>query len=204
MAKSGKNKKAIRGAQSKGVKKKSIPKTTKSRRTPIRSKKVGKRKSLVNKKTRKLVVKKATVSSKSRIKKAKKLSPWLNKDGTVKKSMLPYLTKKGKRRKNKKFPKGIRSIKQLWIYLEAKKIKKPTDKRLECQDLTVVAWQFKDNLDDKFDEYFKVFMGGKQITYSTWELYGYDYVDSITNDADSPPTVLISICNYENYKVLSF
>lgn len=133
---------------------------------------------------------------------AKKLPPWYTKNGTVRKSMLKYLTKTGQLRKGVKLPKGIKTIQQLWDWVQSGKVKDKEqaekDGRLLCKTDLWFYWEAKEHIDDNFHKYRKVFMGGEQITYKTWQLNGDDYIDELRNSPDSPNdyTIYMTICKY--------
>jgi len=128
--------------------------------------------------------------------------PWYTKNGKVRKVMLKYLTQKGELRKNVKLPKGVKTIKQLWEWIESGKIKSEIDKRLQCEDFTEPNWVVREMVKTDFKFYRKVFMGGKEITFKEWLLEGYDYIHTITNFDDSPPSVTYTICFFKKYKYL--
>lgn len=128
--------------------------------------------------------------------------PWYNSKGEIKAEYLPYVTKAGTLRKRVKLPEGVKTIDDVRLYLESKKVRQPTDKRLVAETRTVPYWEVKEYIDQYFDTYYRVYMGGKRIGRNTWDLYGYDYVDGITNWSDSPPTASYTVAAMGKYKYL--
>jgi len=140
-----------------------------------------------------------------------KLPPWYTKSGRIRKDMQKYLTKAGTIRKNVKLPKGVKTIEQLWIWVQAQKVnarnkqKKEDDKVLICEEFNEDYWKAHETISRIFNNYIKVFMGGKQITKKIWELYGNDHINENTNEEDSPPQFYYTECYFKKnrkYKYL--
>lgn len=137
--------------------------------------------------------------------KEKVQKPWLNKDGTLNHTfeIAEWLTEDGKLDKRKKLPKGVKTIDQLFDYLRARKVTAKS-KWVQCEDFILPIWEFKKMLDATFDAYKKVHMGGKKISWNTWNAYGDDYIANQTNAKDSPPSIAYQICRDKLYKYLFF
>lgn len=135
----------------------------------------------------------------------KKLPPWYTKKGTVRKEMLKWLTKKGQLRKGVKLPKGVKTIEQLWDWVQSGKVKGKED--AEEKGLVVCTtlyhrphWEVREYIEDnwfKGKKWRKVYMGGKLMTWKTWVLEHDDYWIENINYDDSPPSMTYSECYYK-------
>lgn len=143
-------------------------------------------------------------------------APWLKKDGTPDKrlSISKYLTKDGKLKKGKKLPPGVKTIPELWDYLNAKS-HKPEEgtEGLICTQHTAVIWDFWTFIESEFDRFKEVYMGGKILkTYDDMLLYIDDYLNGIIleNQGDREETqsqdveIPYQICRNSLYEYLYF
>lgn len=126
---------------------------------------------------------------------------WYTKDGKVRKAMQKYLTKKGELRKGVKLPKGVKTIKDLWVYVQSNKIKSIESKLLTCREVTEFYWIAEERISNTFTKYKKVFMEGKEVSLNYWMLHGHDHIQSMIN-LPNEYEVTYSICYYKKYKYL--
>jgi len=135
--------------------------------------------------------------------------PWLNRDGSVRKGtrISKWLTKTGKIRKNRKLPAGVKTVKGLYSYLQKKNFK-PSQARKSGRAVSfsnsMFVWIFREYVTKNFKKWGKVYMGGKQISFERWNLYGDDYVQRITDPNDSPPSVYYEVVRLDDYRYLFF
>lgn len=141
-------------------------------------------------------------SSKAKSGKPRKVEEWQFKNGKYKPSIAKYLTKDGKLNKRYKYPKGVRTAKDLWEYLQSGKIKPLEDERANCVQYKEPYWEVREKIDQAFFEYKAVYMGGIKISIREWFIYSYQYTNENKNILDSPPSLVYTICDYGIYKYL--
>ncbi len=143
----------------------------------------------------------------------KPAAPWLKKDGSPdgRLAIAKYLTKDGKLRKNKKLPPGVRTVGELWDYLNSKNRKPvPGDEGLICVKYIAILWDFWSFIENQFERFAAVFMGGKKVkSYDDMLLYLDDYLAAVIaqNQKENNtkyPEIPYQICRNSLYEYLYF
>lgn len=141
---------------------------------------------------------------KSTAKTTAKKKPWLTSTGEVRAEMRKFLTKKGTIRKNVSLPPGVRSVKRLWEYIQAGKVKSPKGKGVTSFTVTSTFWEFMDMMDRDFEKFRFVSMGGKKISRTEWDESGADYLQEIkgTSAKEKEYEITYLIVSKDNFQMI--